>query len=644
MDSSFEISQLIVLTVGVGIGAQVLANYLKIPGIVCLLIFGIGLGRDGLDWLHPQLLGTGLDVIVSLSVALILFEGGLNLELRTLNKVSGSLRNLVTLGTLIAFLGGGLAAHWLGEFPWAIAFLYSSLVVVTGPTVVGPLLKNVQVEKRVAALLEGEGVLIDPVGAILAVVVLDVVLNGGADALDIIGGLAGRLGLGGLIGAIGGLLVGQFLKRATFVSDELNNLVVLASMWATFALSQGVVSESGLMATVTMGIVLRASSVPDERTLRRFKGQLTILAVSVLFILLAADLSLASVATLGWGGPATVLVLVFLVRPLNVWLCTWNSDLRWQQKAFVSWVAPKGIVSASVASLFSILLTQNGLNGGDAIKALVFLTITMTVTLQGLTARAVAQWLGLRSQEATGVLIVGSTPISRLVAGLFQKRGETVVLVDTDKEACAAAERENLEVFLSSGLDMETLEKAGLESLGTFVAMTKNGEVNAVLAQRAAEEFAPPRVLAVFPREKAEAEAPVAKVRQAFKADVAMKEWNRNLADQQIKFGKTEIRQEGNHQEEQITHLRRLMGNDSLLPLLVERDRQLYIADVEHQWKQGDQLFYLWRAARPQLMQQLSGDMQSELAPEKIAMVEEFPTDSPDSPGARQPLPTPSQA
>ena len=628
MDSSFEISQLIVLTVGAGIGAQVLANYLKVPGIVCLLVFGIGLGRDGLDWLHPQLLGTGLDVIVSLSVALILFEGGLNLELRDLDKVSGSLRNLVTLGTLVAFLGGGLAAHWLGEFPWTIAFLYSSLVVVTGPTVVGPLLKNVQVEKRVAALLEGEGVLIDPVGAILAVVVLDVVLNGGAAPLDVVGGLVGRLGLGGIIGAIGGVLVGQFLKRATFVSDELNNLVVLAGMWVTYALSQGVVSESGLMATVMMGIVLRASSVPDERTLRRFKGQLTILAVSVLFILLAADLSLASVVTLGWGGPATVLVLMFLVRPLNVWLCTWQSDLRWQQKAFVSWVAPKGIVSASVASLFGILLTQNGLNGGDAIKALVFLTIIMTVTLQGLTAKVVAQWLGLRSREATGVLIVGSTPVSRLIAGLFQKRGETVVLVDTDPEACAAAEQESLQIFQSSGLDMETLEKAGLESLGTFIAMTKNGEVNAVLAQRAAEEFAPPRVLAVFPREQPEPEPTVvAKVQQAFRAGVVLKIWNQYLADRQVKFGTTEIQEE--EYDAQMRHLRRLIYNDSLLPLLVERDRQLYVADVEHQWQGGDRLFYLWHDSRPQLLKRLSGDIQAELIPEQLSIVDDFPTASP---------------
>lgn len=633
MDSSFEISQLIVLTIGAGIGAQVVANYLNIPGIVCLLAFGVALGRDGLDLIHPQLLGTGLDVIVALSVALILFEGGLNLELRDLGKVSGSLQNLVTLGTLIAFLGGGLAAHWLGEFPWTLALLYSSLVVVTGPTVVGPLLKNVQVEKRVAALLEGEGVLIDPVGAILAVVVLDVVLNDEADLLAALGGVIERLGLGGIIGAIGGFLVGQFLKRATFVSDELNNLVVLAGMWGIYALSQNAVSESGLMAAVTMGIVLRASSLPDERTLRRFKNQLTILAVSVLFILLAADLSLASVMTLGWGGPATVLVLMFLVRPLNVWICTWNSDLRWQQKAFVSWVAPKGIVSASVASLFGILLTQNGLNGGDAIKALVFLTIIMTVTIQGLTAGRVATWLGLRSKEATGVLIVGSTPLSRLVAGLFQKRGETVVLVDTDPEACAAAEQESLEVFQSSGLDMETLEKAGLESLGTFVAMTKNGEVNAVLAQRAAEEFAPPRVLGVFPREPQEAEGAIAaKVHQAFKADVAMKQWNEYIKDQQIQFGTTELKEEV--LGEQVSHLERLMENGSLLPLLVERDRQLYVAEVDHPWQGGDQVFYLLHDARPQLLKRLSGDVKAELTPEEISVVEDFPRTSPPTDSA----------
>nr|MBA3921841.1 cation:proton antiporter [Nostocaceae cyanobacterium] len=181
MEASLEITLQIAIAVIAGISAQVLATYLKIPGIVFLLLFGIMLGGDGLGLLHPQLLGTGLNVIVALCTAIILFEGGLNLDLNDLGKLSASLRHLVTFGTLITLLGGSMAAHWLGEFPWPIAFLYASIVVVTGPTVISSLLKEANVDRQVAMLLEGEGILIDPVGAILAFVVLDTILNGDTD-------------------------------------------------------------------------------------------------------------------------------------------------------------------------------------------------------------------------------------------------------------------------------------------------------------------------------------------------------------------------------------------------------------------------------------------------------------------------------
>ena len=186
---------------------------------------------------------------------------------------------------------------------------------------------------------------------------------------------------------------------------------------------------------------------------------------------------------------------MLVVRPINVWICTLNSPLNWRQKLFVSWIAPKGIISASVASLFSILLTERGINGGDAIKALVFLTIILTVMLQGLTARWLVGVLGLEATTATGVLIVGSNPLSRLIAQLFQDRGEAVVMIDTDAESCRLAENQGVKVFLSSALDTEVLEEAGLESMGTFLTMTSNGEVNMVLAQRAMEEFEPPPAL-----------------------------------------------------------------------------------------------------------------------------------------------------
>jgi NhaP-type Na+/H+ or K+/H+ antiporter len=624
MEEPFNITLLMVLTVIAGIAAQVVADYLKVPSIVFLLLFGIFLGHDGLGWLHPDLLGEGLEVIVALSVALILFEGGLNLEMRDLGKVSGSLRNLVTIGTLITLMGGGMAAHWLGEFPWPIAFLYASLVVVTGPTVIGPLLKQVQVEKQVATLLEGEGVLIDPVGAILAVLVLDIILNGNADPLKLMLGLSLRLGIGGAIGAAGGAAIGFFLKKAKFLSEDLKNLVVLAGLWGVFGLAQEIRSESGLMATVVAGLVLRSASLPEERLLRRFKGQLTILAVSVLFILLAADLSLASIVALGWGSVLTVLALMFVVRPINVWACTWNSGLNWRQKLFVCWIAPRGIVSASVSSLFAILLTQRGITGGDSIKALVFLTIMMTVFVQGLTAGAVAKLLRITSKTATGAVIVGSNPLSRLIARLFKERGEPVVIIDTNPEACLQAEKENLPVFLSSALDTAVLEEAGLESVGTFLTMTSNGEVNLVLAQRAAEEFHPPRVLAIFPRDpEVSAPANKTKVSQPFVADVPLKIWNDYISDGEVKLGETVLKRVGF--EFQDAHLQALIRSGELVPLLRDREGNFEVVPASEPWHPGERIIYLLHDPKPKLLKRLSGANNSRLTLEKLPAVEEIP-------------------
>ena len=635
MEGSLNLTLQIVITVLAGISAQVVAAYLQVPSIVFLLCFGILLGTNGLHILHPQDLGMGLEVIVALAVAIILFEGGLNLSLRELSQVSGSLRNLVTIGTLITLAGAGMAAHWLAEFPWTIAFLYGSLVVVTGPTVVGPMIKQVQVDRSVAALLEGEGVLIDPVGAILSVVVLETIFKTNisveGDITEIAIGLFLRIGIGLGVGIFGGWLLSFFIKKATFLSEDLNNLVVLAGVWGVFGGSQTLMSESGLMATVAAGIVLNSSDLPDERLLKRFKGKLTILCVSILFILLAADLSLGSIVALGWGSVWTVLTLMFIVRPISVWLCTINSDLNWRQKLFVAWISPRGIVSASVASLFAILLTQQGINGGDAIKALVFLTIMMTVFIQGLTARLLAQLLGITSSTATGAVIIGCTPLGHLIAKLFQLQGESVVLIDTDPEACQAAKAEGLTVFQSSGLDHKTLEEAGINSMGTLIALTSNGEVNLVLAQRALEEFKLPRVYAIFPTNGNE-EVPVkpkvtqaqSKVVQVSMDQTVFKTWNQYLKDDQVKLGKTIFREIGLSLQQ--AHIQALMRSGELLPLLVKRQGNLQIVRSDEDWLADDEIFYLLHDPRPNLLKRLSGGVQtSRLALATLPDVEEVP-------------------
>lgn len=643
MEAQLELTLQIILTVVAGIGAQVLAAYLKIPGIVFLLLFGIILGPSVSGLLHPDRLGIGLEVIVPLLVAIILFEGGFNLQLRDLGRVSGSLRNLVTIGTLITLVGGGMAAHWLSEFPWPLAFLYASLVVVTGPTVINPLMRQVQVDRSVATLLEGEGVLIDPVGAILAVVVLNILLSGNSEPLTVVGGLIIRLGIGAGIGVIGAWLLSLLLKRSTFLSDDLKTLVVLAGLWGLYGLAQRILDESGLMATVASGIVLRASELPEERLVKRFKGQLTILAVSVLFILLAADLSIAGIMALGWGGALTVLALMFLVRPIDVWVCTWNSGLNWRQKLFLCWVAPRGIVSASIASLFAISLTQRGINGGDSIKALVFLTIILTVFLQALTAERVANWLQITSRKARGAVIVGCNPLSLLIARLFAERGEAVALIDTDPDMRQQAEQENLRVFISSALDTDVLEKAELASIGTFLAMTTNGEVNLVVAQRAAEEFGPPRVLAIFPREPdAASDSSPNKIQQAFKPQLSLKTWNQWIQDGAVKLGETLLQDPDLALQQQ--HLRSLIEEGTLLPLLVERDQSLLVLAADELGQAGDRLIYLLYNPKPKLLKLLSGSSQTRLTPEKLPEIETIPNNAGPIPEPPEHSPIPEEA
>jgi NhaP-type Na+/H+ or K+/H+ antiporter len=622
MEGNLELTLLMVITVVAGIAAQVIAAYLKVPSIVFLLIFGIALGPSAFGILNPHLLGQGLEVIVSLSVAIILFEGGLNLTFREIKEVSGSLRNLVLLGTLITLIGGSIAAHWLGEFPWPIAFIYASLVVVTGPTVVAPLLQQVGAERRVTTLLESEGVLIDPVGAILAVVVLNIVVRGNADPVIIMGGLASRLGLGGLIGVIGGGLLSFVLKKAKFLSEDLKNLTVLASLWGFFGLSQALISESGLMTAVGMGVMVRSAGLTEERLLRRFKNQLSVLAVSILFILLSADLSVAGIFALGWPGLWAVLGLMLVVRPLNVLASTWNSDLNWRQKTFLAWVAPRGIVAASVASLFSIALTKAGINGGDSIKALVFLTIILTVFLQGLTARWLAVWLKIQAIETTGAMIVGCNPFGRMVAHLIQDRGESVVMIDADPDYCAQAQAEDLTVVRTSALDMAALSAAGVAQVGSFLTVTSNPEVNSVLAQRVLEEFRPPRVLAALPDApldsilvlSPEKRSPT-QVMRAFSAQVSIKDWSQYITAKEVKSGEALLDEDLEQFQRQCVHLYALTKIGKLIPVLVIRQNYLRFAKADETWQPEDRLIYLLHTPKAPIFSKEAPTLFPELAP-----------------------------
>ncbi len=483
----------IVWASGLGLLAQILAHRFSMPAIVLLLIFGVLFGPDGLNVVQPSSLGGGLNVLVKLAVAIILFEGALGLRLSDLRQSLLEVRGLVTVGVIITWAGATLAALLIARFSFPLSLLFGALVTVTGPTVVQPLLKRVKVPRRVKAVLEGEAILIDPIGAILAVAVLDIVLGlYGVQQLSVasaIWGYLGRLLIGGLVGYVGALLLSLLLKAPRLVPLELRNLVALAGVWVVFGAAESLESEAGILAAVVMGLALQRSAIPEERRLRLFKEQLTVLAISLLFILLAASLKLEVVIAEGWRGVLTVLTLMFVLRPISVWLSTRHSSLSWREKVFVGWIGPRGIVAASVASLFAVSLSAAGIGDGEHLLALTFLTIALTVTLQGLSAAWVARVLGLASVTGKHVIIVGAGALARTVARVLTEHGRPVMLVDRSPTLVSVARQAGLEILHGNALEEEVLELAGADETDTFLSMTPNPEVNVLAVQLAREAF-----------------------------------------------------------------------------------------------------------------------------------------------------------
>jgi NhaP-type Na+/H+ or K+/H+ antiporter len=479
----------VALALGLGAAGQAAARHLRVPGIVVLLAIGIAAGPDGLDLVRPDRLGEALPLLVSFAVAIILFEGGMSLDLRRLREQARPIRRLVTVGALVTTIGGALAARFLLGWPWPLAMLFGTLVIVTGPTVIQPLLRRIRLERGTSTVLEGEGVFGDAIGALIAVLALELVLARTDDSWMIAaGGFLGRLGLGLVLGLVVGVAIAGALRADRLLPDELENVFVLALVLLAFQLSDALRSESGLVAVIVAGVVAGNVRSRSGAALREFKEQLTVLFVGMLFVLLAADVRWERVLELGVPGLLVVAALLFVVRPANVFLSTWGTGLDLRQKAFVSWLAPRGIVAAAVASFCAIELEAAGIGGGRDLQALVFLVITTTVVVQGLSGGTVARWLGLRPPPPSGAVVMGATALGRTLARAVRELGGGAQLVDSNPENCRAAERDGLPVILGSGLDERVLERARLEDRLAAIAVTSNEDANFAFARRCRQE------------------------------------------------------------------------------------------------------------------------------------------------------------
>jgi NhaP-type Na+/H+ or K+/H+ antiporter len=473
-----------------GIAAQWLAWRLRLPALLLLLAFGLAAG-PGTGFLDPdQLLGPLLHPLVSLAVAVILYEGGLSLRLRELHEVGPVVVKLVTVGVLITWLGSAVAAWLLLELDWAVAFLLGAILVVTGPTVVGPMLRHLRLGGRVGAILKWEGIIIDPLGAVLAFLVASFVGSSHAGRLvvEAVGDLARLVVVGVGLGVAGAALVVTALRRY-WVPDALHNPLSLTVVVIVFTLGNVIQEEAGLLAATLMGVTLANQRRVAVRHLVEFKENLVVLLLSALFIVLAARLRPEELRSLDLSCLVFLAALVLVIRPVAILAVTAGSSLGFGERLFLAWMAPRGIVAAAVAPVFALNLTAAGDPAGARLVPVTYLVILGTGALYGLSAAPLARGLGLAQPHPQGVLFAGANSWARALATALQAQGCPVLLVDSVREHVAAARLEGLPSYHGSILAERTLEELDFRDLGRLVALTPREEVNALACLRFTEVF-----------------------------------------------------------------------------------------------------------------------------------------------------------
>ena len=486
----------VAIALAAGMATQSIAYHLRIPSIVLLLTVGVLLGPEVAGLVHPASLGSSLHALVGMGVAIILLEGGLQLELRRLRREQVVIRRLVTLGAMITTIGGAVAAHFALGWDWRLSSLFGALVIVTGPTVVTPLLRRLRVRGAVATVLEAEGVLIDAVGAITAAVVLEVVLRPSDESLILAAPeIALRLGFGILAGLIGGGALAGLLRFRGVIPEAYQKVLTLSVAVLIYELANSLVHESGLAAATITGLVLANSPIRKSRDLVEFKEQLTVLLIGMLFILLAANTHIADIIALGWPGAITVIALVVLVRPLEVFVCSMGTTLSWRERVLVAWIAPRGIVAAAVASLFAIRLQTAGIPGGAQLQALVFATIGATVIWSGLSGGPIAQLLGLRRRSDSGWVILGTNELALELARILQTPRQEVVCLDEDPHRVQQAEEAGIRVLLGNAFETRLLMRAEVELRTGAAAVTESPEVNLLFINEVHQEAKDQRCL-----------------------------------------------------------------------------------------------------------------------------------------------------
>lgn len=485
-----------------GVGSQWLAWRLRMPAIVLMLVAGILIGPVAGVFDPARDIGPLMAPIISIAVAIILFEGGMTLNFHSLSDAAVGVKRLVFIGAPLGWLTSALALRYGAGLGWESAAVFGGIMIVTGPTVIAPLLRTARLAKRPAALLQWEAIVNDPIGALAAVLAFSVVLvlNTATTIEAAMIDLAVGIGVASALGAAAGYGLARAFKRG-WVPEFMKVPVLFALLLGTFAVSDAVLHESGLLAVTIMGIVIANANLPSYEELRRFKEHATVLLVSGVFILLAASLDFAALGKLDWRAVAFVLLIVLVARPLTVFVALIGSGVPSKEQILIAFTGPRGVVLVAVAGLFGDRLLNLGFEDAALIGPLAFVLVAFTVVLHGFTLAPFGRWLGLASAEAPGVIVVGGSPWTTAFAEALQKAEVPVLMTDPNFGHLRAARTAGIATFSGDILSEAAEQRLELVSFATLVAATDNDAYNTLVATDLAPEFGRDNVFQVM-REK----------------------------------------------------------------------------------------------------------------------------------------------
>ncbi|HHC7212192.1 TPA: cation:proton antiporter [Vibrio parahaemolyticus] len=483
---------LVLSAVGViGLGCQWLAWRLRLPAILFLLLAGLIVGPF-MQWLKPdEILGNLLFPLVSLAVAVILFEGSLTLNFKEIRGVSGSVWSIVSIGAIISWAATSVATHYFLGFTWELAMLFGSLTVVTGPTVIVPLLRTVRPNSTLANILRWEGILIDPLGALFVVMVYEFIVSHSAvNSMEVFGTI---IAVGVILGVASGAAVATVLRRA-WLPEYLQPFAVLMVVLGVFSVSNHIESEAGLLTVTVMGMWLANAKDINIQQILHFKEHLTILLITGLFIFLAARISLDDFAALGSGALLLFVFMQLVSRPLSIFLSTMRSNLNLKDKLFLSWVAPRGIVAASISSLFAIKLTEYGVDGASLLVPMTFMVIIGTVVLQSATARPMAIALGVAEPAPRGFLLIGANRVAREIGQALARYDRRVLMTDSNWEYISQVRMMGLDYYYGNPISSHADDNLNMIGIGQVVALTPDQHFNIMACMQFVDEFGEDKV------------------------------------------------------------------------------------------------------------------------------------------------------